>query len=94
MAQVWKFTLAVEDLMMVSMPKGAQILHFATQGAAETPCVWALVDPAAPNVGRVFRLVGTGHKIGMDGDPRYVGTIHVRGGALVFHLFDCGENDR
>ena len=88
--QVWKFEIPVGDFVQISMPFGAELLHFATQGAEEKPCVWALVDPTARTCKRRFRLIGTGHQFRGVGHGEYVGTIHIKGGALVFHLFDLG----
>ena len=79
---IWKFTLAPG--FGVPMPIGAEVLHAAGQGA--DVCVWALVDPTAPEERRYFDVYGTGHP--MPAEPgRYVGTVHLPG-PLVFHVFD------
>ncbi len=88
MLTVWKFSVpADKDLFAVAMPAGARLL--AVQVQTGVPCVWAAVDPKAQVVGRRFRWAGTGHPV-LEAD-RYVGTIQLYGGALVFHLFDLGE---
>lgn len=87
MAQtIWKFELPVEDEPSVRMPLGAEVLTVQTQ--AGKPCLWALVDPAAPKHDRRFRIVGTGHPFDDADAHRYIGTFQMHGGALVFHVFE------
>ncbi len=85
---VWKFQFNPEDLLSIQMPAGAKLLHVDVQGGQ--PCIWALVDPAAPTENRNFRLAGTGHPIEAVDCEVYFGTFMLREGALVFHLFDRG----
>ena len=87
---VWKFPFEVADEFYLRMPAGAEILHVDVQSGQ--PCLWVLVDSDRPTVARGFRLAGTGHTIG-DYSPawKFVGTFLVHGGALVFHLWDCGD---
>ncbi len=54
----------------------------------EQPCMWALVDPDAPKENRNFRFVGTGHPIKQADKMKFCGTIFIRGGGLVFHIFE------
>jgi len=81
---IWKFPLVLSDRIIVSMPKGAEILHVGLQGG--TPCLWALVDPDAPKIAREFRAFGTGHSI-PDHPGGHVGTLLVMGDSLVIHIF-------
>jgi hypothetical protein len=61
------------------------------------PCIWArvVVDKDHPLRERWFRVAGTGHPLEgtmpSDHDGDYVGTFQLSDGALVFHVFDCGE---
>lgn len=88
---IWKFPIPVADDFEAEMPKGARILTVQTQ--AGEPVVWAIVSPDAPKVSRWFHVRGTGHPAaGVEAMP-YVGTFQLRGGALVFHLFDGGERE-
>ena len=83
---IWKFPLALEGLISVAMPEGAEILHFAMQG--DTPTIWALVEPSRMNESRHFQLAGTGHPLAeSDGSPAtHIGTcVH---GPFVWHLFE------
>jgi hypothetical protein len=87
MLTVHKYELPFHDEFSTPLPMGAKILTFQAQ--RETPCIWALVDPAAPEIKRRFRLAGTGHPIGHEENGlRYIGTAQFRGGSLVFHLFE------
>ncbi len=86
MKSVWKFELPITDRFSIPMPVGARLLNVETQN--EQPCLWALVDPAAEKEGRQFRLAGTGHPINNPDELSYVGTCMMRGGGLVWHLFE------
>ena len=86
---IWKFPVPEEDSFAIQMPYGAGILCVQTQG--DRPFVWAEVDPERETEGRTFRLFGTGHPQEVDGMLDYVGTFQVRGGALVFHLYEAHE---
>lgn len=80
---IWKFTLQPE--CEVEMPKGAQVLAVREQG--EDICLWALVDPTATKEKRRFVGFGTGHTV-PDTPMSFIGTAHLRGGTLVFHVFE------
>jgi hypothetical protein len=85
MLTIWKYTLEItDDDQEFNMPLGARIVYVANQ--YETFCLWAVVDPNAPTHKRYFRVHGTGHDV----DPKlaYVGSIMIKGGALVFHAFE------
>lgn len=91
--QVWKFPIEAVDHPRVKMPRRARLLDFKTQGGE--PFVWAIVNPAATEVVRMFRLAGTGHTIEERtawADDVYVGTVHLPFSGLVFRLFDLGED--
>lgn len=84
---VWKFPVKVEDYVAIEMPAGAKLLAFQAQH--EQPCLWALVDPAAPVEMRRFRLAGTGHPIKeVASNLSHIGTCQMLHGGLIFHLFE------
>lgn len=85
--QVWKFTF-VTSKMEASMPTGAEIIHTHEQFGAI--CLWAIVDPAADTETRRFLIYGTGWEM-PDEPGTYIGTIHMHGSALVFHVFECTD---
>jgi hypothetical protein len=84
--RVYKYLLSVDDEVWVSMPGKAKVLTVQEQRGE--PYLWALVDPEAPTLQHRFRLAGTGHDIAWQGNMVYRGTFQLRGGALVFHLFE------
>lgn len=89
---VWKFELSISDYYDILIPRGAKILTVQMQDHAI--CAWALVDQNAPMVNRKFRIAGTGHQLVIEGtavEMQYVGSVQQLGGALVWHVFDMGE---
>lgn len=83
MKQIWKFN--VPTFGTIDIPKGAELLSVHAQNDAV--CLWALVDPTAVPVRRLFVTYGTGHPIA-DENGKYIGTVHLEGGALVLHVFE------
>ena len=86
MAKIYKYPLD-PGRNEVRMPEGAQVLTVQLQHG--NPCMWAKVDPGAPQEDRVFEIYGTGRE--MPDDPRmcYVGTFQMSDGATVWHVFDA-----
>lgn len=85
MLSIWKFPVEPGDDIKVEMPKGAKIL--CVQEQFDGPCLWALVETENEKEERRFELYGTGHKVLMT-LKNYIGTFQLRGGHLVFHLFE------
>ena len=87
MKTIHKYPLSLQDDFTLDLPQAAVILCVQTQN--NFPYIWALVDTDRPIVTQRFALRGTGHdcedvsSILYD----YIGTFHLRGGELVFHLF-------
>lgn len=86
MQTIYKFPLKVDDLVTVSMPKGATILSLQVQN--DIPCIWALVDEGTEWENRVFRIFGTGHFFAAS-PGTFLGTVQLMEGALVFHVFEA-----
>lgn len=85
---IWKFELVLEDGQGVGMPQGAQLLHVAEQNGVL--CLWAIVDPDAPNVIRHITIRGTGHPCGPECNVvSHIGTVMTP--PFVWHVFDLGE---
>lgn len=80
---IWKYVMPHTLGRPIEMPKGAQVLHVALQGA--TAHIWVLVDPEAPREERNFVVVGTGWNFDSAGH-RYIGTWFENW--LVWHLFE------
>ena len=85
MKTTWKFRLELADEQTLMMPEGAEILSAQMQG--ETLCMWALVEPDAPKQRRVIEIIGTGNPAS-DTDRRYISTVQMCSGALVWHIFE------
>lgn len=92
---IWKFVLKAQETQHVVMPRGATIFSVGNQ--FENICVWAEVDTQAEKVNRRIAVVPTG-MTWEDGDmppsTALVGHVMLQGGALVFHVFDCGESPK
>jgi hypothetical protein len=86
MATIYKYQLE-PGRTELRMPEGAQVLTVQMQHGEV--CMWAKVDPGAPQEDRAFEVYGTGHQ--MPDEPRlvYVATFQMEGGALVWHVFDA-----
>ena len=84
MTMIWKFSLdAPGPVIAVMMPEGARVLSVQMQ--AGRPQMWAAVNTEAPEVTRLFRVVGTGMQLPAVSD--YIGTI--QSPPFVWHVFEC-----
>lgn len=86
--KIWKWQIGVTDRQTVMMPAGAKLLDVQMQG--ETCCLWALCNQSAEKEPRHLAIYGTGTPI-PDEVGEYVATFQMRGGALVFHVFEVGH---
>lgn len=84
MQTVYKYQIEVVDEQEIEMPEDAKLLTAQMQG--EMLCVWALVDNQLPTAKRKILVRGTGHDA--HGVGTYISTFQMRGGALVFHVFE------
>ena len=82
--KIWKYEIPASGAGILEIPEGAKLLDVQVQGGV--PCVWALVNPAAPAVGREFSTYETGQLLPDDtGD--YLATYQIPEEDLVFHVF-------
>ncbi len=91
--KVYKYELNTSSLgepFPVEMPVSARILRVGLDPRGKA-CVWALVDPDAPNYGQMFVIYGTGHEVNPIHD--YVDSFN--DGPFVWHLFieTAGSSD-
>ena len=87
MKTIWKFPiLEPHEYNEIEMPEGADVLTVQMQG--KTMCLWAIVDPEAPKVPRMFNVCGTGNSMLEHVQRRYIGTIQMHGGQYIFHIFE------
>jgi hypothetical protein len=75
----------------VMMPKDARILCASEQNGAVF--LWAVIDPEAPDVKRIFDVVYTGHGCVAPTDPdwSYCTTI-IHSSSLVLHLYSLRQD--
>lgn len=90
MQVVWKYKLQVSHEQFIAIPEGAVIL--SVQTLFGEPCLWALVDPEAPEVSRKLITYGTGDSI-KEEIGAFIGTYQLNNGFLVFHVFEEFNND-
>lgn len=86
---IWKYQLQAKDLQTLNLPFGSQVLTAQTQN--EEICIWALVNSETKETEeRSFEIFGTGHPVSCDMgvDRRYISTVQLHGGDLVFHVFE------
>ncbi len=86
MKAVWKYPLQPGQTRL-EMPLGAEPLHVGSQG--DVLVLWALVDPDAPKVVRLFRILMTGERTS---EPlgRYLGTASINAMASFGFMFPNG----
>lgn len=87
MRTIWKFKLQTTDEQKILMPKGSEILTVQIQDGE--PCLWAMIeDSNSETEKRYIEVFGTGNPIVSHGPRNYIGTYQLRGGELVFHVFE------
>lgn len=91
MKTIYKYELIVaydNECEPIEMPAAAVVLTVREQRGVL--CVWALIEPnpALPKTKRYFRIFGTGHAVPEDGDLRYIDTVMLLQGSLVWHIFE------
>jgi len=90
--RVYKYQLpGLSDWITMWMPAGAEPLCVQVQN--DQPCMWARVDISQPPTVYHFRVAGTGHDLGSN-VGRHIGSFQMHGGALVFHVFADGVEQK
>lgn len=86
MRQVFKYPVPFPcDDFTMALPRGAEVLTVGIQHGELQ--LWALVDTGEILENRSFRVAGTGHAI-YEPATRYISTIFIQRGDLVFHFFE------
>ncbi len=87
---IYKYPFVINNEVILDMPSLARILTVQVQKG--TPCLWALINPAAEFQKRVLRIYGTGHDIPESlTNLTYISSIQLASETLIFHVFDAGE---
>lgn len=85
MKKIYKYNLEVTDEQDITIPMGARILSVAEQRT--NIVLYALVDPEAPPTLSHISIRGTGHDSDNLEDKRFLGTVNLCSGSLMFHVF-------
>lgn len=91
MSKIFKYPLKVTDIQSVSLPVAHQILSVQVQRGEV--CLWARVWEDTPLMPKLIYIYGTGHPVEDRIPMDFMGTIQMRDGALVFHVFCEGNKD-
>ena len=73
-------------MQILDLPKEAKILTAQIQ--VDKLCLWALVDPEEKIESRVIQIFGTGHDVEPNANLRYISTVQLVGGQLIYHIFE------
>lgn len=85
MNRIFKYELQPKVIQEIDIHADAMILHVHEQFGAM--CLWAAVNPDAPVVKKKFAVIPTGRVDIELAEMDYIGTVHMQGGSLVFHVF-------
>lgn len=94
MKAVYKYSLRVYDRQVVCLPKGSKILSVGEQNGQIR--LWVLVETLESNMkAHTIIIHGTGHCANDVIGSRFIGTVMLNGGQIVFHVFvkEGGENE-
>lgn len=80
--QVFKYPLALAEVVELDIPEGGRVLTLGVQQGI--PMLWVLVDVVQPMERRTFITVGTGHEVPWA--TTFVGTWF--DGPYVWHVFE------
>lgn len=84
---IWRVTLDLIDSQIISVPNGAEFLTAQVQLGALS--AWFRCDPGKASSNRVIWICGTGHHAPDPDESRYLATVQMAGGTLVWHIFEA-----
>ena len=87
--QVWKYIINPYKTEY-DIPEGGIIRHVGEQYGEV--CVWVEVDPRAEKETRVIEAFGTGHTLSSE-YRKYIGSVSLEGGSLIFHLYEYPKEE-
>ena len=85
--QIFKYIISQGE-QIIDMPRGAKLLSIAEQ--RNNIVLYALVDPTNPIAKRRILVVGTGWGFSVNIE-KFIGTVNLVDGELMFHVFDGFE---
>ena len=87
MKKIWKYRLS-QFCKTLSIPCGAEVLHFAMQDGE--PTIWVMVNPEKEKEDRTFSAFETGHWLFIGANASdYIGTCF--DGEFILHLFELNK---
>ena len=86
MKNIYRFDVPIEDRFCLHLPVDAQVLSVSERGG--TAHMWILLSPEKKIEERHFRVIGTGRPIPDAANLRFVGTVLLSAGRLVWHVFE------
>lgn len=86
MKRIFKYGLVFQDKITVELPVKAEILSIVTQN--DMPFLYALIDDKEKQTEKVTIIChGTGHPANDIVGRKFLGTLNIMGGSLMFHYF-------
>ena len=82
---IFKYILDAADVQEIQMPIGSTILSVGVQ--RDEICIWALIEPDAVKVSRRIYICPTGREADGLQRVKFLGTVMLHAGNLVFHVF-------
>jgi len=86
MKTIWKYELETTDYQMIQIPKPAKVLSVSNQG--NQIVLYAEVDSdSISEKGVEVWIHGTGHEFKAPENSRFIGTVKLMDGVLIFHVY-------
>jgi hypothetical protein len=85
MKRIWKYSLVTNNVQIVEMPKGAEIL--TVRAHYDVPYLWAIVDLTAPKEKKTILTYGASYPITREG-IKYIDSYSLYEDKLIFHVFE------
>ena len=86
MKNILKYALKVEDKQYLQLPLNSRLLSVEEQ--RENIVLYALVDDEEQTLEKYLIIMhGTGHRADDVSGYNFLGTVQLKNGALVFHIF-------
>lgn len=86
MRTIWRSVLKSTDVQEIEVPEGSVFLCAAQQ--YNDICIWYSCEDTAFLTKRTIAIVGTSHPAPEPDEVKYLGTMFLHAGALVFHVFE------
>jgi hypothetical protein len=85
MRQIFKYQLEVKKWQTLILPVSFKPLTLQVQ--AGVPCMWAEVETTEETASFTFGMFPTGHIELPNSEMKYLGTVQMGNGSLVFHYY-------